>query len=281
MKQGHVGLIFLIIWLACFSLLFFSKEKYRSAQAEKEQIERALLEAITYAGEEYSSVMNDNLEKKQATLESSFFEALYVSMGVFECEEEREILKMHVPMMMIAEEDGISFYHIKEITTDGIKEFSYAWTQKTEYPWKEDITKEEKKQKIMELLETKASEIISRHNYIAEQYGISYSFSVPRFLQDTADEIHFPMLFIVFQGWPLTTNKDIFYENCIDAGVFLQEVKQYIVTVSNMVSDTRSLYHKRNCSFVTQTEVICISGMMTKEEAVRNYGAFPCEICNP
>lgn len=281
MKQGHIGLIFLIIWLACFSLLFFSKEKYRSAQAEKEQIERALLEAITYAGEEYSSVMNANLEKKQATLESSFFETLYVAMGVFECEEEREIIKMHVPMMMIAEENGISFYHVKEIMTDGIKEFSYVWTEKTEYPWKEDVTKEEKKQKIMELLETKASEIISMHNYIAEQYGISYSFSVPRFLQDTADEIQFPMLFVVFQGWPLNANEDIFYENCVDAGAFIQKVKRYTVTVSQTVSDTFSYYHERNCRITTQTDVKCIPGVMTKEEAVRNYGAFPCEICNP
>lgn len=280
MKQGHVGLIFLVIWLACFSMLFVSKEKYRSVQEEKQRIEQALLEAIKYTGEEYSSVMNATLKKRQDTLEHAFFESLYASMGVFEHNEEQELLRMHVPMMMIAEEEGASFYYVDEKVTVEGKEFSFTWTERTDYSWEEHST-ETKRQKVIELLETKASEIISKHNYIAEQYGISYSFFVPRFLQNTTEEIQFPMLFVVFQGWPLSVSNDIFYENCLDAGVFLQEVRQYTVTVSRTISDTYSYYHERDCNMLTHKDVVCISETVSKNEAIRTYGAFPCKNCNP
>ena len=102
----------------------------------------------------------------------------------------------------------------------------HTWSEKVPFVFLEESTEEEKKAIIAEVIEEYASELISNHNYIAKQYGLTYSFYVPQFLQNTSEQWNFPMIVAVFQGWPLTASKEIVYENCIDAAVYIQEVKK-------------------------------------------------------
>ena len=79
---------------------------------------------------------------------------------------------------------------------------------------------------MIECLEQQASEIITKHNVIASQYGVGYQFFLPRFFQDTSSVTEFPMLFVVLQGWPLNDSHTVYYNTCIDAGIFLRPRKE-------------------------------------------------------
>ena len=80
-----------------------------------------------------------------------------------------------------------------------------------------------KKALMADVLEQKASGIITNHNVIAAQYGLSYHYSLPVFFQDTSRLPEFPMLFIVFQGWPINHSRMLYYDACLDAGMFLRQ----------------------------------------------------------
>lgn len=279
MKQGHLALMFLAMYSACFLFLYIEQSRYDEVQEEKQKVEQALIDGLETAGREYTAVLNASEEKKKQTLEKVFLESVSVSLGMFTSEEEQEILRMYLPMMVLAEEDGAFFFYIQEQYKDGKMELCHVWSEKIPYEFPEDSTEAQRKSVVAETLETNASDIITKHNYIAFQYGISYSFFVPDFLQDTSEIIKFPMLFVVFQGWPLTASGDIVYENCIDAGVYLQEVERYLVERPESISRAVSFYHRDTCSRITGSSNRFYEEYVTEKEAVRIYGAFPCSEC--
>ena len=123
--------------------------------------------------------------------------------------------------------------------------------------------------------------MITEHNYIAEQDGLGYTFFVPRFLQNSSDILEFPMLFVAFQGWPLVENGSVVYENCVDAGVYLKETTYYVVDLPRDLAKTIAYYHKADCPRVPEWLKQTPEFVVTKEEAVREYGAFPCDFCLP
>ena len=91
----------------------------------------------------------------------------------------------------------------------------------------------------------------------------------------------YPMVFVVFQGWPLNATGDIIYENCLDAGGYLKEKEYFVVTFPKNLADTKSKYHRRHCSELEYDSMKISERVLSKEEAVRQYGAFPCEKCFP
>ncbi len=279
MRQGHLTVLFLMLYIICFVLLLYTQSQYDEVQREKQKVELALTEAVKAAGRELAAVINDTEEKKKSSFETAFLEAFYVSMGVFNCKEEQEYLQMHLPMLALAEADGIFFYYMEERQENGVTVLERVWSDKIPYGTCRYGTKEEEKELVAETLEKCSSEILFRHNYIASQYGISYSFFVPDFLQNTSTALEFPMLFVVFQGWPLNISGDVFYENCIDAGVYLQRIERYLLTRGECLSQPFSLYHKEDCSCITEEEKNSDAAYITEEEAVSVYGAFPCENC--
>lgn len=281
MKQGHLAAMFLMIYAVCFLFLYLEQNNYDKVQEEKQKIEQALLDGLEIAGRRYAAVINDTEEEKKRTLEKVFPEAVAASLGIFTSEEEKQKLKMYMPMFALAEEDGVFFLYIREEKKNGITELCHVWSEKIYYEFPENSTEAQRKSIVAGTLEQNASDIITNHNYIASQYGISYTFFVPDFLQDTSSALNFPMLFVVFQGWPLTASNDVVYANCIDAGVYLQEVERYLIERPGSISNTACIFHKSICSKVIDSDYLFDEVYVTKEEAIRIYGAFPCEECLP
>ena len=132
---------------------------------------------------------------------------------------------------------------------------------------------------IADIIEPYASDIISNHNYIAMQYGINYSFYVPQFLQNTSEDLNFPMLFVVFQGWPLTASGNIVYENCIDTAVYIQTIEKYRIEVPKDLSQTYAYYHNIDCNYIGIYDGKVLDREVSKEQAIYKYGAYACEYC--
>lgn len=280
MKQGHFALLFCILFAVCFLMLSLEQLRYDTVLEEKQRVEQCLLTAVENTAREFSKVLYAPTEKKQQVLEQEFFNYLYAAFGVLEEREEQERLRMHIPMLVLVEEDGIQFFHMKEVMQEGTAELQHQWTSKESFCFDENMQTEEKKVVIVENLEKKAAEIITEHNYIAKQYGWSYTFTVPRFLQNTAKKTEFPMLFVVFQGWPLIASGEVRYENCLDAGVYLQEVRRYIIELPKSPADSWCYYHKEGCQNLNREVQEILKEQLTEREAIRKYGAIPCEKCN-
>lgn len=235
--------------------------------------------AIRQTAQRVADVMYDSVEKKQSVVEQEFFYALYTELGILWEKEKQEKLKRRVPFIALVEEDGAYLYYWSLVKQGETLELQHNWTEKIEFSVNPDWETEEKKRMVAELLEEYASGLITEYNYIAQQYGLQYTVTMPRFLQNTQDTLEFPMLFAVVQGWPLTASGNLLYDNCVDAGVYLREVEHYIVEFPKNLQNTKSYYHRRDCveiSAIQQDERI-----VSKEEAIREYGAFPCEKCIP
>lgn len=281
MKQGHFIMLFLVIYIVCFLTLLAEQTQYDRVLKEKQRIESGLCEAIEDTARNFTAVLYDSAEEKKKVIETTFLESMYVALGVFGQKEEQEKIKMCLPMLVLVEEDGAFFYHMQEVESDGITELQHGWSEKIEFDIPEGTIEAKRKAIIAETLETVASELITEHNYIASQYGLEYTFSAPRFLQNTGEELKLPMLVAVFQGWPLDASAGIFYENCVDAGVYIQETERYIVELPDNLFETVSYYHKSSCADIVKEQGNYIQEPLTKQEAIRQYGAFPCENCIP
>lgn len=276
MKQGHFIALYFIIYLYCFVLLFIEQEKYDQVIEEKERIESALKIAVEETAWELTSVIKEPIQKKKKIIESAFFEYLYISLGLLQEIEEQKKLNMYLPMLVLIEEEGAFFYYMKEVEENMIVRM---WSEPILFSFPEGSTDSKKKSIIVETIEPIASQIISNHNYIAEQYGINYSFYVPKFLENTSDELHFPMLFAVFQGWPLTPFSGILYENCVDAAVYIQEVEKYIVELPKSVLQSYTYYHKLDCNYIGAYSGKTLSQTVSKKQAIYLYGAYACKYC--
>ena len=215
MKQGHLFVMFLTIYVTCFLVLYTEQKKYDSVLKEKQKIEQALLSASYSAAESYEKVINETEEIRKKIISEVFFESFSVAMGGFESQQEQDLLKMYIPLIILAEEEGAFFFSLQEIQTEDGHELGHVWSDKIMYsaPGMHGVT---------ETIEETASSLVSKHNYIASQYGISYQFHVPQFLINDAGNQESITIFVVFQGWPLTAAGDVIYENCVDAGIYIE-----------------------------------------------------------
>ena len=270
-------MLFLIVATVCFLFLRIEQQKYDKALAEKQKIENGLGTAIRQTAQRVAGVMQESAEMRKRVVEQEFFQALYIELDIIDQKEEQEKIRRYVPLIVLVEEDGAYFLYWKPVMQAGTVEYQQEWTEKIEFPEIQEGN-EEKTRVVAELLEQYASDMITEHNDIAGQFGLEYTLTVPRFLQNTLETLEFPMLFAVVQGWPLTVSGDLLYENCVDAGVYLQEVERYVVEFPANLQDTRSYYHRKDCEVVSQYERSPVD-TVSKEEAVVNFGAFPCEKC--
>ena len=215
----------MILYISCFLILHLEQKKYDTAVYEKKRIETALLNAIENTGLEYEKVLFETDIKQQLFFENSFFSGLFVFMEIFDQKEKQQSIMLHTPLLVLVEEDGAFFNYVVEKQDKNNASLLRSWSEKIKFDYPDICTEAQKKTIVVNTLEKTTSDIISNHNYIATQYGLSYQFSVPDFLGNMEETLEFPILLVVFQGWPLNASGDITYENCMDAAVFLQRVK--------------------------------------------------------
>lgn len=217
MKQGHMALFFFVLLCYCFFEVFSAQMQYRGVKDEKKRIEESLLYAVDAAAWKMTEVMEETTEVKLFMLEETFFSAWFTRIGISGNEEKQKESRMYIPLMVWLEEDGGYFYAVQE--TKNREEEGGAWSRKIPYALTD---KDEENRKLVQAyLEKNVADMICEHNRIAKKYGMEYEFYIPYFLTDASQKLSFPILIVVFQGWPL--GKDDFYENCIDANVYIRK----------------------------------------------------------
>lgn len=271
MKQGHLLVMFLSLYMICFVTLYVEQTKYDRVLEEKQKVEYALLDAVFVAAENYKKVINETEETKKNVVADSFMESLCVALGGLVSEEETAFIKMHIPLLVLAEEDGICFYFMQESQTEKGAKLQHIWSDKIPYGGLGQYS-------MADMIENMAAEIVSNHNYIASQFGITYRFHAPEFLQNEPEIPQFPMLFVVFQGWPLYGTRDVYYENCIDASIYIRENAYYTILGPDSLLKPYCVYHQPLCPLIRESSNIQ-KKRATKEEAIETYGAYPCFQC--
>ena len=84
----------------------------------------------------------------------------------------------------------------------------HTWSEQVPFIFPEGSADSDKKAIISNVIEQYASRIISNHNYIASQYGLNYSFYVPNFLQNTSEDLNFPMLYSMDRVFAIQTRQE-------------------------------------------------------------------------
>jgi len=216
MKKGHIMLFIWMITLCCFLELVAERQTYLSVKKEKERTEESLVYAVNETVFALRKVMKEEEEVQRKIVEESFFRAFFIRMGIADREEEQKEMILHIPLIAFFTESGGYFWFTKN--TD--LHMKQEWSELVPYPVADErlLTIEDLKA----YLEENISELLSEHNYIAEQYGVKYKFSVPMFLMDDR-ELPLPMVLVFFQGWPLKKNGETYYENCMDAGGYVRK----------------------------------------------------------
>lgn len=263
MKQGQFAILFVIVFILCFLYLYVEKERYENTMEEKQRVEEALLLAAEWTAREYAAVINEPEDRRKQVVSTIFPEMLGISLGLLETEDSWEAISLFLPLLIVAEEDGAWLCFLKETEKDGIVQLERCWSEKI----------------CLDELEQTVSWYITKHNFIAEQYGMEYTFFVPDFLKKGNETRNYPAIIAVFQGWPLNASGKIVYENCLDAAVYLQEKEYYLLEYPKNLNDTRTFFHREEC--MTRKDGENRQLWVTEDEAVYKYGAFPCEKCIP
>lgn len=115
---------------------------------------------------------------------------------------------------------------------------------------------------------------VNRHNDIARQFGISYTFTVPSSARsDLARSIESTSFICLFQGYPLGQGTSEEYSTFALAGTRIAKNQQYVVT-----KDESGVlhYHKMGCS-----ETKNATRIYNSKRKCALQGALPCERCRP
>lgn len=125
---------------------------------------------------------------------------------------------------------------------------------------------------------TLTEEINVEHNRFADLVGVTYNFYFPTLSEqdwiNTIDDISF-LAFV--QGIPMGNAESTFYNNFALGGSKI--VKRELITITE--NDGNRFYHTHNCKNVTSLEADnVVAVVITVEEAVLDYKAYPCLLCN-
>ncbi len=130
-----------------------------------------------------------------------------------------------------------------------------------------------------EAITSKMEEVFSaymtQHNLMAENFGISYEFTLPRVDQsEWMRAVEGPSLFILFQGYPISYGVGETYSDFSFSGATINKKTFYYVEPKEWYY----LYHKEGCESLTQTDDLTVF-YSTKDCA--EYGAYACPKCFP
>lgn len=135
-----------------------------------------------------------------------------------------------------------------------------------------------KRAAIAECLERAAGRVMNEHNFIAGQYGINMYYSVPSFFEEYSPALEYPSFLAVFQGYPLSIQHGLYYNNCTSSAAYITRAAAYTVELSNTLTQPFSVYHKDGCSFIG-TYGIVLEKKLIQKNAIELYGAYACPHC--
>lgn len=130
-----------------------------------------------------------------------------------------------------------------------------------------------RKESIISTLEDVMSYYTSRHNFIANRQGITYTFSFPSGRQDEwAAHIDDVNILVVFQGYPYGPDRNYTYNKISSATANIIKKDKYFIEQKSWYR----LAHKKGCEKIKESSIILDEKFDTIEECAE-LGAYCCE----
>lgn len=166
--------------------------------------------------------------------------------------------------------------HIKADYQEIQKEAEYAEFRRN-YPnsflLDHELYETVKKEAMISRLEEEVSYYTSRHNMIARQNGISYTFSFPAGKSDEwasyMDDVN---LMVVFQGYPYGQDLDYTFNKVVSVGANITKRPLYYVEKKSWYY----LAHKKGCDKIAESTTL-LEDIFESVEACGRIGAYCCE----
>lgn len=142
---------------------------------------------------------------------------------------------------------------------------------------KDEKFEQARKGAIINSIETTMAYYTSHHNHIAQQYGITYNFSLPVMREEEwAPFLNEVSMFVAFQGYPYGDQVGEAYNRIASSGAkisknrlfYLEQISWYYV------------YHRYNCPELEKGGIILFDEPQYDIESCANKGAYACPICN-
>lgn len=137
-----------------------------------------------------------------------------------------------------------------------------------------DWLEEERKKAIINAIQADMESYIDNHNRIAQQFGITYHFSLPYINNaDWYNTIEDISIMAVFQGYPYLSSASFgtFNKYALGGSGLVKQSWYYITTQDDIL-----YYHKGKCKMVTDKS----EPFYSREECAKR-GAYPCMECHP
>lgn len=119
---------------------------------------------------------------------------------------------------------------------------------------------------------------VNEHGKIAGQRNINIIYETPDFLSNFTPAQTYPSFFAIFQGYPLTADGKVIYNNTSSSAAYMEESSKYIVEVSNSPIQPFSVYHKEGCSYIGYYGTV-LPDKCSGDEAILKYGCYTCPHC--
>lgn len=132
-----------------------------------------------------------------------------------------------------------------------------------------------RKETIIKKIERYMNYYVNAHNEIAKEFGLTYQFLLPS--TDDSDwirSIEAKSMIVLFQGYPLRSGDENYYNRFSVAGTTLHKNELYFLEKM----DWYYIYHNEDCPLLNTfaSEIVCYS-----REECASYGAYACRTCSP
>ncbi len=134
-----------------------------------------------------------------------------------------------------------------------------------------------RKAAIIKSIETTMAYYTSHHNRIAQQYGITYNFSLPVMREEEwAPYLDDVSMFVVFQGYPYGNEVGEVYNRVLSSGAKLSKNRLFILEQIGWYY----VYHREDCPELKNGGILLFDEPLYDLESCARKGAYACPHCN-
>jgi hypothetical protein len=130
---------------------------------------------------------------------------------------------------------------------------------------------------IIKSIEESMAYYTSHHNHIAQQYGITYNFSLPVMREEEwAPYLDDVSMFIVFQGYPYGDQVGEVYNRIASSGAKISKKRLFYLEQIGW----HYIYHRDDCPQLENGGIIMFDEPLYDIESCVTKGAYACPVCN-
>jgi hypothetical protein len=133
-----------------------------------------------------------------------------------------------------------------------------------------------RKETIISCIEKTMAYFTSRHNKIAQNYGITYNFSLPVMSEEKwAPYLDDISMFVVFQGYPFGEQEGETYNRIVTAGAKVSKRTVYYIEQKGWYL----IYHRENCPELKKQGIILREEIYYDPLQCAQEGCYQCPVC--